>query len=95
MSKTLRIIGNVGKVVGAIGLSMLIGETTMSAVERTENDVRAAEALYQYKKDPTPFLVKEKGLFGKKKVVKQNPITGTISDYTGSKAPVNKKPYRI
>lgn len=90
---------NVAKVMGCIAVSFLVGQTGMIAAEKTECDLEAGKELYKYKTDPTPYKVKVKT--GKMpwntrtSVVKQNPITGKISDYNGNKKPVNKKAIKL
>lgn len=90
---------NVVKVVGCVAAAFLVGQTGMIAAEKTECDVERAKDLYKYKTDPTPYKVKVKtGKMPwnrKTAVVKQNPVTGTISDYDGDKKPANKKAIKL
>lgn len=83
---------------GKIGLSLLISasalNTTFAGLKATEIEAKAATDWIGYKVNPKVYKVR-KGIFGKSKNVTVNPITGNMKDYTGDKAPENKKAFRI
>lgn len=82
--------------VGRVGYAFVWLTTTVGVANATESAIDSVEDLAICGKelvDPTPILVKE-GLF-KTKVVKYNPITGTLAKYVGSKKPINKKAIKV
>lgn len=76
-----------GKIVIAAGASMLIFETAAHGCEMLRSDAKALKELYKYKTNPTPYYGKKKGYFQKKELIKINPITGSISSYSGARTP--------
>lgn len=88
-------IGNVGKIALAIGAAIIASEIGCLGTSMAINDAEYIGNSVKETANPTPYLVKEKGLFGKKSVVKVNPFTQKITPYTGNKKPVNKKPIKI
>ena len=89
---TKKITDKIWGAVGRVGYAFVWLTTTVGVANATESAIDSVEDLAICGKelvDPTPILVKE-GWF-KQRVVKYNPITGTLSKYAGSKKPVNKK----
>lgn len=87
--------GNIGKIVVAVGAAIVASELGCLGTSMAINDAEYIGNGVKETANPTPYLVKEKGLFGKKSVVKVNPFTQKVTPYTGSKKPVNKKPIKI
>ena len=88
-------VGNIGKVIVAIGAAIVASELGCLGTSMAIDDVENIGNGIKETANPTPYLVKEKGLFGKKSVVKVNPFTQKVSPYTGNRKPVNKKPIKV
>ena len=73
-----------------LGTAVTVGEITENGLHEVKHFCKDVKQVM----DPEPVLVK-KGLFGKKKAIWYNPFTEKWSDYTGTKKPANKKPYKI
>lgn len=86
---------NGAKVAVAFLGAVAVAEVGVMGASSAVADVNSVEKCVKHTINPTPVKVKEPGLFGKKKVVKINPVTGRIKDYTGNKAPVNKKAIKL
>lgn len=84
-------LGNALKFAAAVTTTAAVGEAGYIGGIALANDVETTGKVAKEFVSPTPILVKKKGLFGKKSVVKVNPVTGKMSPYKGSKSPVNKK----
>ena len=105
MSKIVRKVKKVAKKIGngvATVATVTVGiAAAAAAVEvgtlgslMAQSDVEAGAKVLKHKIDPEPVYVKEKK-WGKKSVKTINPVTGTVSDYKGTKVPTNKKPVVI
>lgn len=88
-------VKNVGKVVVAIGGAIVASELGCLGTSMAIEDGITIKDTAKELVNPTPYKVKNKGLFKKPFVVKVNPITNKMSAYTGSKEPVNKKPIKL
>lgn len=86
---------NGAKVAVAFLGAISVAEAGVIGASSAVADVKCAEKCIKHTINPTPVKVKEPGLFGKKKVVKINPVTGRIKEYTGDKEPVNKKAIKL
>lgn len=86
---------NVGKVVVAVGGAIIASELGCLGTGMAINDAVYVKDATKEMINPTPYLVKQRGLFGKKSVVKVNPVSGKVSPYTGSRKPVNTKPIKV
>ena len=86
---------NGAKVVIALAGALAVAEAGVMGADAACKDAKAAGACIKHAVDPTPVKVKMPGVFGKNRVVKINPVTGQMKDYTGDKEPVNKKPIKL
>ena len=85
---------NSGKLLGAAMIALAGSHIGFVGTLGLMRDVRILKKAVKEEVNPTPFIIK-RGLFGKKQKVKVSMFTGKMSEYTGSKEPVNKKPINL
>ena len=86
---------NAGIVITALGAGAVCMQAGFDAGKGIVDSAEALGKLGKHAISPDPVLVKEKGMFGKTRVVTINPVTGKMVDYSGNKAPVNSKPIKL
>ena len=87
-------VSKIGKIALAASASALIFELATVGCEALRADAGVLKDFYDYKTNPEPRFARKNKFLAKKEMVKINPITGSISPYTGTRRPVSKNVIR-